>query len=222
MTRMKAGFPIFVVLMSLASTAKADPIQATYSTTGTIGTTGISGTPDVSFQGVTDGTLTTGQPFSLGQFIVTAPTDGGTTTYGTPFQITFNVTNSSGDTALPAATPSTFDGARSTDYIGGKPTLDVYFYSLRPPSPGMPILNAYTNYFADGRFISYGLYPTNTLIALAPTSQNGGVFDVKAELDVYNAPEPTTLALLLAAGVLLSAKRCYGRRRAKGDGLGVT
>ncbi len=97
MTRMTAAFPVLVAVNALAlafaPAAQADPIQATYTTTGSIGTTGITGTPDVSFQGVSDGTLTTGQPFSLGQFVVTTPPDGGTTTYETPFQITVTVTS---------------------------------------------------------------------------------------------------------------------------------
>ena len=108
--------------MAPAPVAQADPIQATYTTAGTIGTTGITGTPDVSFQGVSDGTLTTGQPFSLGQFVVTPPTGGGTTTYAmTPFQITFTVTNASGDPALPQETPITLSGDLDTFLDGDLP-----------------------------------------------------------------------------------------------------
>jgi hypothetical protein len=215
MTRMKATFPVFVALISLAPAAEADPIQATYNTTGTIGTTGISGTPDVSFQGVSDGTLTTGQPFSLGQFVVTPPPDGGTTTYATPFQITFNVTSSSGDPALPNATPITFGGSIITEYISDQARLTAIFDSLRPPSPGVSILNAYTDYFTDSGSISYGLYPTMTLISIQPTGQGGGTFDVQAELNVYNAPEPTPLALVFTAGIILCVRRhlCQSRTR---------
>ncbi len=124
MTRIRFGLlglvVAFAVQVGLASGAHADPIRATYSTTGSIGTVGIVGTPIVTFQGVTDGSLTTGQPFSVGQFIVTPQAGGATTTYGTPFQITFNVTSANGDPALPNATPITLDGSLVTNFNGGQ------------------------------------------------------------------------------------------------------
>jgi hypothetical protein len=73
MTRKKSHLQAILTSLTLAlclaPTVQADPIQAIYDTSGSIGTAGISGTPVVSFQGVRDGTLTTGQPFSLGQFM---------------------------------------------------------------------------------------------------------------------------------------------------------
>jgi len=113
--------------VGLASAVSADPIKATYNMTGSIGTTGIVGTPDVTFQGVTNGSLTTGQLIALGQFIVNPQAEGAQATYTTPFQITFTVTGASGDPALPGSTPVTVDGALITGTAGGRPTLQAMY-----------------------------------------------------------------------------------------------
>ena len=205
---------------------RADPIQATYSTKGTIGTTGITGTPDVSFQGVNDSTMTTGQPFSLGQFVVTPPPDGGTTTYGvTPFQIMFTVTVASGDPALNMKTPITLSGFLST-YPNGTVAdqLKATFDTTGPLQIGTPIINAYTYWITEGGSVAYGLHPTETLITLTPTSQHGGSFGVQAQLDVYSTPEPSSLAIFVAAAIGLVLKchlgraRCQARNRSSSGG----
>ena len=90
----------FLALVALLSaighrTSVASGIIANieYSTTGTIGTEGMTGSPVISFQGVDDGALTTGgTPFKLGDFFVSQPEGGSTTTYDfTPFNMTLTV-----------------------------------------------------------------------------------------------------------------------------------
>ncbi len=174
MTRNRSNLQWLVLSLaiasSLASSAQADPIRATYNTTGTIETTGISGTPVVSFVGVSGGTLTTGQPFSLGQFIVTPPPDGGTTTYGvTPFQIKFTVTDASGDPALPKETPITLNGVLDTMLNGSHPgQLLAIFDSTGPLPNNAPLINAYTYWITEGSSFAYGLHPTGTSVSLGP------------------------------------------------------
>ena len=167
MTRMKIDLRGLVVALALgmgvASAADASPIQATYSTVGTIGTTGITGTPDVSFQGVSNATLTTGQPFDLGQFVVTTPPGGGTTTYGTPFQITLTVTNASGDPALASATPIDIKGYLESELIGGKWTTVAGFNFTGTPRVGAPPQEALSYWISEGGHIAYQLYPTSLL-----------------------------------------------------------
>ncbi len=202
-----------IAQLAPASCACADPIQATYSTTGTIGTTGIDGTPILSFQGVTNGSLTVGQPFSLGNFIVATPAGGGTTTYETPFQITLNVTASTGDPALPSATPVVLDGVISTESIGGKPTLEAMFGSVNILTVGAPASEAYTHFLSEGGSIAYGLYPTSTLVNLDATSQNGGIIGAPAELDslLQTVPEPAPLVIAAFAGVMFFVRRRIAR-----------
>jgi hypothetical protein len=135
---------------------------------------------------------------------VTSPPAGGTTTYETPFQITFTVETSSGDPALPSATPVTLQGVLSTENIGGVNTLTAGFDSgdltTVGSKPGLPPYR-----ITEGGGIVYGIYPTSYLVSLVPTSQNGGVFNLEADLDVYSTPEPTPLALLFTTSTGISA-----------------
>lgn len=210
MTRIRLGFVGITAVLGLNSVTRADPIQtqATYTTMGTIGSTGIDGTPIVSFQGVSNGSLTTGQPFSLGEFVVASQPGGATTTYDTPFQITFTVTNASGDPALPQATPVTLDGVVSTNSIG---LVAAFLVGAEPAGPLIGGLSpkALPSFIREGGSIAYALYPTSTQITLEPTSQNGGVFEVQGQLDPLNVPEPTPLAMLLAVGTILALKRAF-------------
>ncbi len=217
MSGMRAALSVFVATVSLAlalaPVVEADPIQATYSTTGTIGTTGITGPPDVSFQGVSDGTLTTGQPFSLGQFVVTTPSGGGTTTYSwTPFQIEFTVTGSSGDPSLPKATPVTLSGVLETEDGSGQTLVRAYFLSTNPTvGIGTAPPQAFAFWTTQGGSIAYSLYPTSTAVILDPTGQNGNAFPAQAQLDAYSAPEPSALATFVAAAIALVMRSRFGR-----------
>ncbi len=61
--------------------------------------------------------------------------------------------------------------------------------------------------------MTYGLRPTQGLLSLAPIGQNGGVFEVPAQLDAYSAPEPSTLVTFLAVAMVLTTKYRFGRSR---------
>ncbi len=82
-----------LLIVASATGAESSGISARigYGTTGTIESGGEVGAPAISFQGVGDGTLTTGgTPFDLGRFVVTSSTDGSSTIYhDTPFEISF-------------------------------------------------------------------------------------------------------------------------------------
>ena len=93
--------------------AGADPIvtNETFGTTGTVGTDGVAGTPVVSFQGIDDGTLTTGTPFDLGRLVISALPQGASTTYtNTPFEIAFQTHTADGGVTSPNETPIAFSG----------------------------------------------------------------------------------------------------------------
>ena len=226
--RIRATFPAFVAAtllsLALAPAAESNPIQATYSTTGTIGTTGITGAPDVSFQGVTNGTLTTGHSFSLGKLVLTPPSDGGTTTYGaTPFQITFTVTNSSGDPALAGETPITLRGILDTFLNGTTPGQTVaIFLATSPPSPGTPYYNAYTYWLNLGSSTVYGLYPIQSP-TLVPSTQDPGGVDVLAQMDEYATPEPSALTTLAVAmlGLIIKRHSSRAKRLHRSDTMGA-
>ncbi len=194
MTRIRFGLMglvvAFTVEFGLASGAHGDPIRATYTTTGSIGTMGIVGTPNVSFQGVNNGSLTSEQPFSLGQFIATPQAGGATATYFTPFHVTLNVTSATGHPALPSATPITLDGSLVTNLNGGQAALQVYWNSTQPPPIGASILNAYTHWFTDAGSIAYGLYPTTPIVNLVPTSQDGGFSTYRPSWTPTARPSP--------------------------------
>jgi len=201
---------MIAILFGLSPRVHADPIHATYNTIGSIGTTESVGPPNVSFQGVSNGSLVNGQPFSVGQFIVTPPPAGATTAYNAPFQVTLTVTSATGDPALPGLTPVTLGGIIQTNYDGGQSVLRAGWDFTGDPIIGEPSYLAKIHYLSEGVTIVYGLYPTSSLVTLVPTNQNGGVFDLQAELDAYNAPEPTPLALFVAAGVFLLVRRYLG------------
>ncbi len=198
------------VAVSSGPPVHADPIQATYTTTGLTETFTTEGSPVVSFQGVSKGTLTTGEPFSLGNFIVSEPPGGANPSFAAQFQITFTATGASGDPSLPAATPVTMNGNITTynNYDGttGLSLVASFNFTSIPTVGGQPLSWRAYSINEDGS-PAYSLYPTTALIALDPTSQNGGVFNVQAELDVVSTPEPTPLAMLAAVGLMLSVRQ---------------
>ncbi len=104
------------------------------------------------------------------------------------------------------------DGALSTDYIAGTPTLEAAFGSVNIPTIGAPANEIYAHFLTEGGSTAYWLYPTPLSVTLDATSQNGGVFTVQAELDPLSVPEPTTLAVLAMAGLAFLAKRRITRR----------
>src|SRR5438874_1222766 len=80
-----AGWSIVTlgVLAANMAAAHASPIQTTvkFNTTGSVDSFGVTGTPVVTYQGVSNGSMTTGSPFSLGHFQIATPPSGTTSTY---------------------------------------------------------------------------------------------------------------------------------------------
>ncbi len=102
MDRFRIVGALAVALIGLAGISQSygAPIQRqmTYSTSGTVGTSGVDGTGSVSFEGVTDGTLTTGTPFNFGRFVPSPAQDGSVTTFMyTPYDIYVTLRDSSPD-----------------------------------------------------------------------------------------------------------------------------
>jgi hypothetical protein len=148
--------------------------------------------------------MTAGQPFSLGEFIVN-PQTGATATYNTGFEITLTVTGSAGDPGLAAAGPVTLFGALNTESVGGHSVVQVE-WDFAQAVIGAPLRDDLTYYLTQGGTTVGGVFPLSDPISFDPA--NGGVFNLEAELDtVYTAPEPTPLALFVAAGTLLMIRR---------------
>jgi hypothetical protein len=194
----------FAVQFGSDASLRADPIRADYTTTGAIVPYGIVGTPFVTFQGVTSGSMTPGQPFSLGEFIV-SPQSGATATYNTGFEVTLSVTGSAGDPGLAAAGPVTLFGALNTEAVGGHSVVQVQ-WDFAQAIVGASPTDDLTYYLTKGGTPVGGVFPLSDPISFDPAS--GGVFNLEAELDAFtSAPEPTPLALFLAAGTLLLIRR---------------
>src|SRR3954470_21280190 len=125
-----------LLVMTMAS-AQASPIQTTvmFNTIGSVDSFGVTGTPVVSFQGVSSGTMTTGSLFSLGQFHLSAPPAGTTSTYlNIPFQILYKVESLGGSAPSPNETPVVLTGflegrVSSTDGVTSSSDLKVFFNS---------------------------------------------------------------------------------------------
>ncbi len=195
-TRMR---PIFAAIaaalalhMGLDANARGNPIsnQITFSTTGTVGTQGITGTPVVSFQGVSGGTLTTGSPFDLGQFAIANLPAGASTTYDhTPFELTFKVLSVNGVAVSPNETPITIPGwlygsldsgasirlvAGAGDFI--MPVDGLPFGTIVPPF----VTGSYTNYLLQ--------------------ISGDATLPIQAELNqTYSIPEPSTVAFFASS-----------------------
>ncbi len=180
----------------LAPPVLADPIQVVYSTSGTVGTAGLTGAPVFSFQGVSNGAITTGQPFNLGQFVTDGPpSPGGTDYVNTPFQITFTVQTINGVAPSPNDSPVTLDGLlNGTIPFNSTPFVHMNFDSFEfVPEDGPPFPTTVTP-FLTGSYMNY-LYITSGPDVYAP---------VQAELNlVQNVPEPSAIIIFGIIGATL-------------------
>ena len=113
--RILSRLSAIALLLVLGTAAQADPINVNYSTSMVISDIGVSGSPAVSYQGVTGATVNTlatatygavldpapsgvGSALSLGAFTFQPPTGGGTTTYdNTPFYLSVTVNSVNGN-----------------------------------------------------------------------------------------------------------------------------
>ena len=131
--------------------------QMTYSTSGTIGTSGVNGAGTVSFEGVSDGTLTTGTKFDLGRFTARPAQDGSNTTFDqTPFEITLVLhsdtgsSNQYGDTTV--SVKGFLNGSLNTKF--DKPLMTNFeAYGTPPEYP--PLFPTNVEPFPIGNFVGY-------------------------------------------------------------------
>jgi hypothetical protein len=192
------------LLLGPALPVQADPIQATYSTTGVVGlagldgspvvygggpvgSAGIDGTPVISFQGVSNGTLTSGQLFDVGQFVVGSMPAGTSTTYSnTPFQIAFTEQSVNGLAPSPNQTPVVIAGWLNGTVTAGSPLgLSVNYEPVQfPDNPfnGLPLPWIFP--FQTGNLLND--------FAIANPG-NGGQVIQAALYTEQSVPEPTTL-----------------------------
>ena len=172
----------------------------TYSTSGTIGTSGVNGTGSVSFEGVTDGTLTTGSPFDLGRFVVNTAIEGSSTTYtDTPFTVTFSVLTVNGSVPLINDSPIVISGLlNGTVTSSSQDDLSIYFYALPIPiDKGYPFPAAAEPFKVDN-LINYLDFDH---------VQSTGV-DITAGLNVaQTVPEPSVLATFGCIVLFLFVRR---------------
>ncbi len=214
------------LVLSFVSSAHADPIQVNYSTEGVVGATslygspvlywpippvgpqppmgsaGIDGAPVISFQGVNNSTLTTGQPFNLGQFVVAPMPAGTSTTYSnTPFQIAFTEHTVNGAAPSPNATPVVLDGWLSgTVSANSSSNIHMYIDGFITSVNGSPFPTTVPA-FRAGAYQNY----------LYIVSVGGTYSPIEAELNlVQSVPEPSAIIIFGAVGLALF--RNHGRR----------
>ncbi len=230
MTWMKAAPQAFVMAMTFVlgfgSPLQADPIRVTYGTTGVVGATsldgspvaywpdspagsqtpggsvGIVGSPVISFQGVDNGTLMTGQPFNLGQFVVSSMPAGTSTTYNhTPFQIALTEQTINGAAPSPNGTPVVLDGWLSGTVSAHSPLeLQIGINVWNTPVQGTPFPMTIPA-FQAGNYLNY------LLVSSLDSTDNM----LQAQLNlVQSVPEPGAILVFGAVGVALLH---FGRRR---------
>jgi hypothetical protein len=203
------GFCIAALGLLLASPpmVQAGPIQSQiyFSSIGSVDSFNVSGTPVVSFQG-TGGTITSGSPFSLGNFEISSPPAGSTTTYtDIPFQILFKTEAVNGTAPSPNETPvilsGRLDGTVSASAAGSSPqsNLTVTFSSPEFMPGSVPPYPVNVMPFTTGNLTNY----------LSITNPGNDGQSVQANLiTTPSVPEPTSIALFASiVGVGLWQRR---------------
>ena len=190
-----------------AWSAQASPlaVNETFSSFGTIGTQGITGAPVVSFQGVDAGSLTTGTPFTLGQFVVGAQAPGTSTTYlNTPFEIVFNQSVNVGPGQPPVSHSTVLGGWLTGTVSGGSPNglfagFDQVLFPAEIPG-GLPF-NTFVFPFQTGTYMNY--------IQITKTPAQGNLLTVDALLNVtQTVPEPSSVfSFVVLVGLVAWARR---------------
>jgi hypothetical protein len=184
------------LLLARPQLVQAAPIQAQieFSTVGSVDSFNVSGTPVVSFQG-TSGIITSSSvPFSLGNFMITSPPPGTTTTYNNiPFQILYKTEAVNGVAPSPNETPVVLTGFFNGTVTAGSsgtvlhPDLTVTFNSPKLTTTGtMPPFPINVMPFQTGNLINY--------LGISNPGDNGQ--PILANLGTEsNVPEPSSIAI---------------------------
>jgi hypothetical protein len=168
------------------------PSQIDFSTIGSVDSFNVSGTPVVSFQGA-NGTITSGTPFSLGNFSISAPPAGTTTTYSNiPFQILFKTEAVNGTVPAPNETPvvltGLLNGTVSAATAGSTPhsNLTATFSAPAFIPESMPPYPVNVLPFQTGNLMNY--------LGVTNSGNNGQPIEANL-ITTSNVPEPTSIAV---------------------------
>jgi hypothetical protein len=192
--------------------AQASPIQTpvTFNTIGSVDTFGVTGTPVVTFQGVSHGTMTTGSSFSLGQFQIAAPPAGTSSTYlNIPFQILFKAESVGGAAPSPNETPVILSGwlnGRVSSADGStlsESNLKVFFNAPVYTPESYPPYPTTVLPFQTGGFTNY--------LSVTSPGDNGQPIQALM-ITAQTVPEPGALALFACIAGLTAWK---ARRRGR-------
>jgi len=179
--------------------------QIYFSSIGSVDSFNVSGTPVVSFQG-DSGTITSGSPFSLGNFVISSPPAGSTTTYANiPFQILFKTEAINGTAPSPNETPvvltGRLNGTVSAGAAGLSPqsNLTATFSSPQFTPESMPSYPVNVMPFQTGTLTNY--------LSITNPGNNGQ--SVQANLiTAQNVPELSSIAIFASiAGLGLWQRR---------------
>lgn len=179
----------------------ASPLLA-YNTVGSsIGTSGISGTPVINFIPAT-GAVMAPSNLSFGRFEITAPTDGGTTTYSNvPFTIKLTADSVDGKSPItPNETPMEITGVLNGAVTGASQSSVVATFNPLSKSA-----------FQTGLYVNTLGLP-NSPINLVPSTVQSGYTTLQASMTsavapVQPVPEPSTLAVFAATLIGLGFRR---------------
>jgi len=187
------------------SASTADPAGQTvaanlvYNTSGVVGTTGVSGLNVISFVPVSNSTLQTSSSLSLGTFVVSPLNTGETTVYNhTPFAISYATKSVNGidvSATQPLLTLTGFfngqvTGSDQSNVVATFDPITDPTFQLTPDLTGFLSLPS----------------PQRTLV---PSTTFNGQSTAEGFIVVKAAPvpEPTTIALLVMAGVGVGLRR---------------
>jgi hypothetical protein len=213
-------------LLVLGTTAQADSINVNYSTSMVISDIGVSGSPAVSYQGLSGATVTTlatatygavldpapsgvGSALSLGAFTFNNPAGGGTTTYvDTPFYLSVTINSVNGDGH--AANPSTYvvDGyLTGTISTTGASSFTATF--VRPDWLSSTFPAGMIGSFSSGGYDTFLSIPFGSAGINDPTgTPTGGLSMLGGIVSEHAAPEPASAVVLalLALGQVATVR----------------